>query len=179
MIKSVPTAAFCLALVCFALPWHGLAIGDTTFGSVTGVHLVTGMTVSEKGIFGIQTKRKVDVEPSAVLSFLAILGGAASGFVKGRKGHIGSTAAGAAAVLLLATLWWKLGRESEAIVESGMRYGFCLTLLLSAVATGLALHALWRVRETGEGGDPVVRCACGANVPAGSRFCGSCGKPVA
>ncbi len=85
MMKSVSTALFCIALICFALPWHGAAVGDRTFGGVTGLHLVTGKTATEKGMFGIETKRRVSAEPFAILSFLAVLGGAAAGFVKNRK----------------------------------------------------------------------------------------------
>ena len=90
MIKSVSTALLCIALICYALPWHGVAVGDKTFGGVSGIHLVTGKTASEKGMFGIETKRRVNVEFLAVLSFLAVLGGAAAGFVKDRKGLVWS-----------------------------------------------------------------------------------------
>jgi hypothetical protein len=29
------------------------------------------------------------------------------------------------------------------------------------------------------GGDPTVRCTCGAHVPRGSHFCSNCGRPLA
>ncbi len=53
-------------------------MGDQTFGRVTGIQLVTGKTASEKGLFGIETKRRVNIELFAVLSFLAVLGAAAN-----------------------------------------------------------------------------------------------------
>jgi len=183
MIKSVSTALFCIALVCYALPWHGAAVGDKTFGGMTGIHLVTGKTASERGFFGIEMKRKVNIEPLAVLSFLAVLGGAAAGFMKDRKGLAWSTAAGALAVVLLFALSWKLGREARGFVESDIRFGFYLALLLSAGAAGLNLYAMMVLRGSGEIADELAEkkafcAACGSANAEDDRFCRNCGAPL-
>lgn len=183
MIKSVSTALFCIALICFALPWHGVALGEKTFGGVTGIHLVTGKTASEKGLFGIETKRRVKVEPFAVLSFLAVLGGAAAGFVKDRKGFAWSAAAGAAALSFLFMLQWTLGRDARGFVESDMRFGYYLALLLSAGAAGLNLYAMMVLRGAGEIADELAEhkafCpGCGSANAEDDRFCRSCGAPL-
>ena len=183
MIKCVSTALFCIALICYALPWHGAAVGDKTFAGVTGIHLVTGKTASEKGFFGIETKRKVDIEPLAVLSFLAVLGGAAAGFVKDRKGLVWSAAAGALAVVLLFMLQSKLGREASGFVEPDMRFGFHLAVLLSGGAAGLNLYAMMVLRGAGEIADELAEkkafCTkCGSANAEDDRFCRSCGAPL-
>lgn len=183
MIKCVSTALFCIALICYALPWHGAAVGDKAIGGVTGIHLVTGKTASEKGFFGIEMKRKVTIEPLAVLSFLAVLGGAAAGFVKQRKGLAWSTTAGAVAVVLLVMLSWKLGREAHGFVESDIRFGFYLTLLLSGSAAGLNLYAMMVLRGAGEIADEFAEkkafCAgCGSANAEDDRFCRNCGAPL-
>ena len=180
MIKSVSTALFCIALICYALPWQGAAVGDQTFGGVSGIHLVTGKTASEKGLFGIETKRRVNIELFAVLSFLAVLGGAAAGFVKDRKGFIWSAAAGALAVVLLVMLQWKLGREARWFVESDIRFGFYLTLLLSGGAVGLNLYATTVLRGAGEIADELAEkkafCSkCGSANAGDDWFCRNCG----
>ena len=183
MIKSVSTALFCIALICYALPWRGVAVGDKTFGGVTGIHLVTGKTASEKGMFGIESRRRVNVEFLAVLSFLAVLGGAAAGFVKDRKGLVWSAAAGALAGVLLFMLQWKLGREARGIVESDIRFGFYLTLLLSGGAAGLNLYAMMVLRESGEITDELAEikafCSrCGSANSGDDRYCRNCGVPL-
>ncbi len=183
MMKSVSTALFCVALICFALPWHGAAVGDKTFGGVTGLHLVTGKTASEKGLFGIETKRRVDVEPLAIFAFLAVLGGASAGFLKERKGLLCAAAAGAAAVALLFLLQWKLGREARGFVESDMRFGYYLALLLSAAGAGLNLYAMMVLRGTGEIADELAErkafCkGCGSANREDDRFCRSCGAAL-
>lgn len=183
MVKCVSTALFCIGLICYALPWHGAAVGDKTFGGVTGIHLVTGKTASEKGFFGIEMQRKVDIEPLAVLSFLAILGGAAAGFVKDRKGLAWSAAAGAIAVVLLFLLSSKLGREARGFVESDLRFGFYLTLLLSGGAAGLNLYAMMVLRGAGEIADELAEkkafCTrCGSANAEDDRFCRNCGAPL-
>ncbi len=180
MVKSVSTGLFCIALICYVLPWHGVSVGDRTFGGVSGIHLVTGKSASEKGLFGIETKRRVKVEVFAVLSFLAVLGGAAAGFVKDRKGLACSAAAGALAVVLLFMLQWKLGRDAGGFVESDMRFGFYLALLLSAGAAGLDLHAMMALRESGEIADELAErkafCPqCGSANAGDDRFCRNCG----
>ncbi len=184
MMKSVSTALFCIALICFALPWHGAAVGDKTFGGVTGLHLVTGKTASEKGLFGIETKRRVNAEPFAILAFLAVLGGAAAGFVKERKGFLCSAAAGAVARAFLFLLQWKFGREAGGFVESSMRFGYYLALLLSAGGAGLNLYAMMVLRGTGEIADELAErkafCpGCGSANAEDDRFCRSCGAPLA
>ncbi len=183
MIKSVSTALFCLALICYAFPWHGVAVGDSTLGGVTGLHLVTGKTASEKGLFGIETRRRVNVEPFAVLSFLAVLGSAAAGFLKDRKGFLGSAAAGALAVVFLFMLQWKLGRQGHGFVESNLRFGFYLTLLLSGAAAGLNLYAMMVLRGAGEIADELGErkafCAgCGSANAEDDRFCRNCGAAL-
>ncbi len=183
MTKSVSTALFCVALICFALPWHGVAVGDATFGGVSGIHLVTGKTSSERGWLGMETRRKVDADPLAVLCFMVVLGGAAAGFVKERKGLFWSAAAGVAAVVVLFMLQWKLGREARGIAESDLRFGFYLALLLSAGAAGLNLYAMMVLRGAGEIGDELAErkafCGgCGAANDEDDRFCRSCGAPL-
>ena len=183
MMKSVSTALFCIAIICFALPWHGAAVGDKSFGGVSGLHLVTGKSASEKGMFGIETKRRVGVEPFAVLAFLAVLGGAAAGFVKERKGFLCSAAAGALALAFLFMLQWKLGREARGFVESDMRFGYSLALLLSAGAAGLNLYAMMVLRGAGEiadefAGKKAFCPGCGSANAEDDRFCRSCGAPL-
>lgn len=183
MIKSVSTALFCIALICYAFPWHGAAVGDRTFGGVTGIHLLTGKSASEKGLFGIETKRRVKIEFFAVLAFLAILGGAAAGFVKDRKGFAWSAAAGGLAVVLLFMLQWKLGREARGLVESDLRFGYYLTLLLSGGAAGLDLYAMMVLRGSGEIADEIAErtafCPqCGSANAEDDRFCRTCGVPL-
>ena len=180
MIKSLSTALFCVALICYAFPWHGVSVGDRTFGGVTGIQLVTGKSASEKGLFGIETKRSVKVEFFAVLSFLAVLGGAAAGFLKGRKGLAWSAAAGALAIVLLFMLQWKLGREARGLVESDLRFGFYLALLLSGGAAGFNLYAMMVPRGSGEIADELVErqafCSqCGSANAEDDRFCRNCG----
>ena len=131
-------------------------------------------------MFGIETKRRVNVEFLAVLSFLAVLGGAAAGFVKDRKGLAWSAAAGALAVVLLFMLQWKLGREARGVVESDIRFGFHLTLLLSGGAAGLTLYAMMVLRESGEITDELAErkafCSgCGSANAEDDRFCRNCG----
>ncbi len=183
MIKSVSTALFCVALICYALPWRGAAVGDATFGGVSGIHLVTGKTASERGLFGIETKRRVSAEPFAILSFLALLGGAAAGFVKDRKGIAGSAAAGALAGVFLFMLQWKLGRHASAFVETEMRFGFYLALLLSLGAAGLDLYAMMVLRGSGEIADELGErkafCSgCGAANAEDDRYCRNCGAAL-
>jgi len=183
MIKSVSTALFCVALICYALPWHGAAIGERTFGGVSGIHLVTGKTASERGLFGIETKRRVQVEFPAVLAFLAVLGGAAAGFVKDRKGLAGSAAAGALAVVFLFVLQWKLGSQARGFVESDLRFGFYLTLLLSGGAAGLNLYAMMVLRGSGEIADELGErkafcTGCGSANAEDDRFCRNCGTAL-
>jgi len=183
MIKSVSTALFCIALICYALPWHGAAVGERTFGGVTGIHLVTGKTASERGLFGIETRRRVNVEPFAVLSFLAVLGGAAVGFVKDRKGLAGSAAAGALAVVLLFVLQWKLGQQARGFVESDLRFGYYLALLLSGGAAGLNLYAMMVLRGSGEIADEIAErksfcTGCGSANAEDDRFCRNCGAAL-
>lgn len=183
MIKSVSTALFCIALICYALPWHGAAVGERTFGGVTGIHLVTGKTASERGLFGIETRRRVNVEPFAVLSFLAVLGGAVAGFVKDRKGLAESAAAGALAVVLLFVLQWKLGQQARGFVESDLRFGYYLTLLLSGGAAGLNLYAMMVLRGSGEIADEIAErksfcMGCGAANAEDDRFCRNCGAAL-
>ncbi len=183
MMKSVSTALFCVALICYALPWHGASVGDQTFGGVSGIHLVTGKTASERGLFGIETRRRVAVEPFAILSFLALLGGAAAGFVKDRKGFAGSAAAAGLAAALLFALQWKLGRHSGGFVESGMRFGFYFALLLSLGAAGVNLYAMMVLRGSGEIADELGErktfcTGCGAANAGDDRFCRNCGAAL-
>ncbi len=180
MIKSVSTALFCVALICYALPWHGAALGEKTLGGVTGIHLVTGKTATERGLFGVEMKRRVEVEPFAVLSLLAVLGGAWAGFLKDRKGFLGSAAAGVLAVVFLFMLQWKLGRQTHGYVESDVRFGFYLALLLSAAAAGLNLYAMMVLRGAGEIADELGErkafCPrCGSANAEDDRFCRNCG----
>ncbi len=183
MIKGVSTALFCVALVFYALPWHGAAAGDRTFGGVSGIQLVTGKTASERGLFGIETRRKVNVEPFALLSFLALLGGAAAGFVKDRKGHVGSAAAGVLAVVFLFLLQWTLGRHGGGFVESEMRFGFYLALLLALGAAGVSLYAMLVLRGSGEIADELGErkafcTGCGSANAEDDRFCRNCGAAL-
>jgi hypothetical protein len=183
MIKSVSTALFCIALVFYVLPWHSAAVGDARFGGVTGLHLVAGMAVTEKGLFGIEVKRAVRVEPFAVLSFLAAVGGAAAGFLKLRKVTAWQASAGALAVLLLFLLRSRLVEDAGGIVESEMRVGFHLALLASAGAAALNLYAMFVRRGGGgvrsESGERNAFCPqCGVATEGGDRFCRRCGAPL-
>lgn len=183
MMKSVSTALFCVALICYALPWHGASVGDRTFGGVSGIHLVTGKTASERGLFGIETRRRVSVEPFAVLSLLALLGGAAAGFVKERKGLAGAATAGVLAVVFLFALRWKLGRHAHGFVESDLRFGFHLSLLLSGAAAALNLYGMMVLRGAGEIADELGErktfcTGCGAANAEDDRFCRNCGAAL-
>lgn len=146
MTRIVSIVLFCIALASYALPWHRAAVGDARFGGATGLHLATGKSVSEKGLFGIEVKREVGMEPFAALSFLAALGGAAVAFLKLRQTSAWQASAGALAVVLLLLLRSSLGEDAGGIVESEMRVGFHLALLASAGAAGLNIHAIMAPR---------------------------------
>lgn len=197
MPKHVTPAVFGIALICFALPWYGTRIGDRTIGGATGLQMVTGKAVSEKGLFGFETRRTVRREPMAVVALLAVLGGIAAGFAKGRRGTTGAVAAGAVAAAALAALRVSRGGDDGGLASGTFMAGFYLALLLSAAPAALNARTLYAARNPrlvdvppaagkiprGNGGaadGPLDRfcVACGARLREDAGFCGRCGKKL-
>jgi len=152
-IKKLSPAIFVIILICFFLPFVSASCGGQKLVTLSGVQLVTGTTVEgsrpSEDIFGTERERqKVDAEPLAISALITTLVGLGLSFLKNRRSAIAPAIAGAATVILLLTLKYKLDndvlKEGEGMIQIEYNFGFWLAFLFSILAVVLNLFLFMR-----------------------------------
>ncbi len=140
-IKKISPAILGIALICFFLPWINISCQGEKVATYTGIQLVTGTTIEQKGMFGEKKVEKVDAEPLAIATLICVIVGLGLSFLKGRKSAIAPAIVSAGGLVLLLLLKSKITndilREGGGVIQVGYSVGFWLTLLFIIFAIGL------------------------------------------
>lgn len=142
LLKKFSPAVFGIALICFFLPWVNLSCQGQHIASLTGLQLVTGMTIHQaEGMFSKGKEEKLDSEPLAVVVLISTILGFALSFLKSRKSSLITSIVGFVGFILLLLLKSKIDNaaisEGQGIIQIGYAIGFWLLLLLFIGAIAL------------------------------------------
>lgn len=188
MPKRLSPAIFGIALICFLLPWVNVSCQGQKVASFTGIQLVTGTTVEEPQMFGPKKEKKVNGEPLAILTFLAVITGLVLGFLKNKKGATISAVVGGIGTIILLLLKSKLDndvlRETGGMLQLdyGIGFYFTLILFLSAIVVnvyprlqgkGVPLHQIKSSKAISK-----FCSQCGARAEPDATFCSECGHSL-
>jgi len=162
-IKKLSPAIFVIILICFFLPFVSASCGGQKLATLSGVQLVTGTTVegarpSEDIFRAEKATQKVDTEPLAISALITTLVGLGLSFLRARRSAIAPAIAGAATVILLLALKYKLDndvlKEGEGMIQIEYNFGFWLAFLFSILAVALNLFLFMkRGREISPGSE--------------------------
>lgn len=187
MTKKLSPAVFGIALICFSLPWITVSCQGEKVATFTGIQLVTGTTVKEPQMFGPPKERKVNGEVIAMLAFATVIAGLGIGFLKGKKGAIGSAVVGGVGTVLTLLLKSKLDndilRETGGMLQVDYGAGFYLTLISFLSVIGINAYSIMQEKGLSL---PQIKsqtghkfCSqCGARIPPDSAFCSECGHSL-
>ena len=157
MIKKFSPVVFVIVLICFFLPFVTVSCGGEKMATLSGVQLITGTSVEGSGssedVFGTKKEtRKVDTEPLAIVALITTLAGLGLSFLKNRRSAIGPAIAGAATVIFLLLLKYKLDSdiltEGEGVLRMEYNFGFWLAFLFSIIAVALNLFLFMKRPKT-------------------------------
>ena len=192
-VKKFSPAIFGVALICFFLPFISASCSGQKLVTLTGIQLVTGMTVERpESLWGQRQTERVNGEPLAIIAFISVLCGLGLSFIKGRKGLIMPTIMGAVGAVCLLALKSKVDseilRQGEGMIQVEYGAGFWLAFLSLICAVGvnifLVSQSKERVIETYDDTSNAVvpneiGCPnCGAAIKVDAKFCRECGAPL-
>lgn len=146
--KKISPAILGIALICFFLPWINVSCQGEKVGTFTGIQLVTGKTIEQRGMFGERQVEEVEPEPLAIATFICVIVGLGLSFLKSRQSAIAPAIVSTGGLVLLLLLKSKITndvlREGGGAIQVGYSVGFWLTLLFIIFAIGLnALLFSW------------------------------------
>jgi hypothetical protein len=142
-VQWLPSASSILAVLMFLMPFIVVSCPGQQ-RSVTGIQLVTGMTIEQPQTFGPSTSRRVPGETLAAVALVLAAAAAAVSFGRRREGALATAGlAGVAAVtlfLLKAKIDSDVAREGQGVVAVSFTTGFWLALLLLVISCGVSLY---------------------------------------
>jgi len=160
MLKRISPAIFGILLICFFLPWVSVSCQGQKVITLTGIQLVTGISIEESEVFrdlkrfnhpyirtpSPSSAEKINGEPLAILTFLATIGGLILSLLKSKIGLLGSAIAGGIGIILLYALSSKLINETLkhglGILQLDYRFGFILTQVLFLLAVAVNIYSI-------------------------------------
>jgi len=175
-LKRYSPAVFGIGIICFTLPWVNLTCADQHVATFTGLQLVTGTTIQERGSFGQNLKEKrrqelqnkvmngemtqeqadriakeppkVAPEPLAVAILLLAILGLALSFLKSPKSSFMPGLVGAVALILLLLLKSKIETDATSQGQGMMHveYAIGFWLVLISFIVAIALNGYFYVR---------------------------------
>lgn len=141
-MKKFSPAVFGIIIICFFLPFMDVACSGQKVISVSGFQMVTGTTLQQPGMFGAKTKtEKVDAEPLAIATFVCVIIGLLTSFIKNKKSAILPTIFSIAGIVTLLMLKNKLDNDvlkaGAGMVQISYVFGFWAILVLLIISAGL------------------------------------------
>lgn len=141
-MQRVRLGAFLLSMMSFALPFMTVSCPGVQ-RDVTGIELVTGVTIDEPQMLGPVQQRRVSGDPLAVTLLVAIVLGAVASLARGRPAGRMAIALGMGGTAMLLLLRQRidasLQSETMGMVHVTYQSGFWLSLacLVAVVLSGL------------------------------------------
>jgi uncharacterized membrane protein YdcZ (DUF606 family) len=117
-LKKFSSAVFGIALICFLLPWVNFSCQGQHVATLTGLQLVTGTRIQQRGMFCQRKNEKVDSESLAVAVLLVTILGVALSFLKSPKSSLITSIVGVVALILLLLLKSKIETDATNQGES-------------------------------------------------------------
>lgn len=157
--RSVSPILFAGAILVFLLPFASVSCSGEELMTVSGIQLVTGVTVERSDFFGNQREETVfDPEPLSIVALVAGVLGFGVAFLRMRPRTIGTTVLGTTGVVALLLLYARATSEasSQAIpMAVNMELGYWLALLAFGGVAAVN-GTLWlQDRESG-GGETLI-----------------------
>ncbi len=147
--RKFSLAIFVAILVCFLMPFLDLSCGEQKIVNLTGLELITGKTIADSSIYGVENNH-THPHLLVILASLCSIAGFVFVYVKGKSRLISSALSLLGFVFLLKfkiLMDGNIAEKGDGMIFADWRYGFWLACVLFILASVICLVAYYREKS--------------------------------